>query len=49
MNTEEKIEKAKSLAMELSEITSNLQKSCHLIKVNKGLRGDIKLDIYKRL
>jgi len=49
MSKEEKIKKAKQLVRELSEITSDLQKSCHIIKVDKGLRGDIKLDIYKRL
>ena len=49
MSKEEKIKKAKQLVRELSEITSDLQKSCHLIEVDKGLRGDIKLDIYKRL
>ena len=49
MNIEEKIQKAKQLVRELSEVTSDLQKSCHLIKVDKGFRGDIKLDIYKRL
>ena len=49
MNKEEKTQKAKQLVRELSEITSDLQKSCHLIKVNKGIRGDIRLDIYKRV
>lgn len=49
MTTEDKIKKAKELVHELSKLTTDLQNTCHLIKVNTGLRGDIKLDIYKSI